>query len=136
MCYFLYGAVNTEADPKAWERASAQSEFIFRRGTKEDILKTAALGDQEFRVTDRYCDCGTPVGMKDPEADDLREIARQWKRLRQIPGVKCVWFSKSWACDGIAEEQTVHIDDIDPQEFLANVSKNCLNRIELYKRYW
>ena len=134
MCYFIYGAVNTETGPKDLERLLSGSEYSFKLGTKHDVKQAALNDDEGFCVRQSICDCKFPMGMGDPEAPELKALSETIQKLREARGIKCVYLAKAWAGEPIKTEQQVHIDDICAAEFLAEASENCLYRIDLYKR--
>lgn len=136
MCYMLYGAVNAEVSPPDHARASAGFPFSIRPGTKQALELSISRDDGSFRVTARHCDCDFPFGMAKPDAEELVRLAQLIRALRSARNAKCVYLCKTWAGTRNESEETVHIDDVDLQRFLADAKTDRLYRIDLYPRHF
>ena len=86
MCYILYGAVNREVNAADLERITKRSRYTFRPGTKHDLKMCISGNTYEYRVTDWVCDCDFPVGAKDPQAKELKELTKLI-RAEDLPAV-------------------------------------------------
>ena len=76
-------------------------------------------------------DCDFPVGAKDPERSELKELAAVLNALRSARNAKCVYLCKTWAGTRNKTEETVSIEALDLPAFLADMKLNCLYRIDL-----
>ena len=135
MCYFAYSAVNPEADPADLERLTGKYAYHFRPGTRHDIKMAVAEESGAYSLTDWYCDCDFPLCEGNARAPELLELAEQLEALRRVRGIKCVYLCKTWAGDRNKNEETVHIEDVDLPEFLADMKTETLYRIDLYPRF-
>ena len=137
MCYFLYGAINKEANEKDLAEVSEGNFYHFNIGTKHDVKTSVLECSNGFRLTSGMCDCDTPIGAGAEHRDheEIRELSSLLEDMRLVRGVKCVYISKNWAGKINKREETYHIDDIDIPDFLAEMKENYLYRIDLYERY-
>ena len=134
MCYMLYGAVNKDVSTIDYTKLSTGSQFSIRPGTKQELGLSIERDEADFRLTTRPCDCDSPFGAGNADAEDLKELARLLRSLRSARNAKCVWLCKTWAGTRNKSEETVHIDDVDLPRFLAAAKTDCLYRIDLYRR--
>lgn len=130
MCYFLYGAINENINKTEYEKVVKYSKFHFNFGNKDTVNAAVRKTDNKFRITDDYCDCDTPFGTKKTSHSDLIEFADLLKKLKKVPNISYIYISKNWWKETNTEEETVHIDDIKPINYFANMKDNCLYRIE------
>lgn len=135
MCYILYGVVNEDVNAKDYEQISNGSKYTFKLGTKHDLKECIVDQTYEYRVTKRVCDCDFPVGLKDPTAPELKELAEALGKFKELRNIKCVYLCKTWTGKRNKKEETLHIDDMDVAVFLADMEFNCLYRIDLYPRF-
>ena len=135
MCYFLYGAVNEEIRERDAESNACWGEYRFAPGTKSQLKACIEAGGQDFRLTDRHCDCGTAIGSGRGRENELRELAARIGGMRKLRGIKCIYLSKNWIGNGTKTEKTVHVEDVSLIPFLAELEESCLYRIDLYPRY-
>ena len=136
MCYFLYGSINSEINKDDYKKAIKGSEYHFNIGDKNDVNTCVKNCGCEYRITSNHCDCDTPLGSKHSNKNGLKEFSELLINLRTIQGIKYVNISKNWIEELNEKETTVHIDDIDILNFLANFEDKILYKIELYKKYY
>lgn len=137
MCYFLYGAVNDGISIEQYNKVIQNSKYHFNIGNNQDV--NSSIGSSEYRITSCYCDCNTPIGEKlenNQNLDDLKDFEKLLNKLRSVRGIKHIYLSKNWCLEANVKEETVHIDDIDPLSYLANIEENCLYKIQLYKWHY
>ena len=116
-------------------KASGRISFYHSPGNEKELGLSIERDEADFRLTTRPCDCDFPLGAGNPEAEDLKELARMLRSLRSARNAKWVWLCKTWAGTRNKSEETVHIDDVDLLRFLAAAKTDCLYRIDLYQRY-
>lgn len=130
MCYFLYGAINESINKTEYEKVINKSKFYFNFGNKDTVNTAVRKTDDKFRITDDYCDCDSPFGSQKTKHSDLTEFAVLLKDLKKVPNISYIYVSKNWWEETNTEEETVHIDDINPITYFANIKDNCLYKIE------
>lgn len=131
MCYILYGAVNKEIDLEDYREIEQASPYSFRPGTKHDVKMAILRDDASFRVTDWVCDCEFPIGSKNPEAMELKELERLFHSFQKAKGARNIYLSKTWAGKRNKTEESVRLADIDVPSFLAEAVLDRLYQIEL-----
>ncbi|MBQ7799536.1 MAG: hypothetical protein IJ370_03495 [Oscillospiraceae bacterium] len=136
MCYYLYGATDTRVNVEDHERYFKNSKYKFNIGTKDDVNKCVSESKNDYRITDEYCDCETALGDGKTSKKELKEYKELLLGLRNLRDIQCVYLSKNWDGEVNEDEKTVHIDEIDVVDFLANIKDNCLYKIELCKKYY
>ena len=134
MCYFLYGAVNEGINQKDYEEISQGNSYHFNIGTKHDVKMSVLENRDDHRLTKGCCDCGSAIGGKNPEHEDITELCNLLNDMRLIDHIQYVYMSINWVGRINKREEHYHIDDINLAEFLANIKENCLYRIDLYER--
>lgn len=134
MCFFLYGAVNEGINQKDYEEISQGNFYHFHIGTKHDVKMAVLENDEDYRITEGCCDCGSAIGEKNPNHDEITELCNLLNDMRLIDNIKYVYMSKNWVGHINKREEHHHIDDINLAEFLANIKENCLYRIDLNER--
>ena len=135
MCYFLHGAINEGVHQGDYQKAVQDTLYRFETGGKNEVNASIEKGDFQYRITLNHCDCETPIGGKNPTEKQLKEFQQLLLQLKSVRGIKHIYLSKNWVNETNEKEKTVHIDDIDILNFLANLEDNCLYKIELYKKY-
>lgn len=131
MCYFLYGAVNKEVNLSDLRSTMINSRFLLTPGTRHDIK----MRSDGFRLTYSVCDCDSSFGAGDPNHSELKEFRALLMSLKALRGIKCVYLRKSRSGKHSKDEETVHADDIDITDYLANMQPERLYRLDLYPRY-
>jgi len=131
MCYFIHGAAYGNIDADEYEKVAAKYEFRFKLGTKHDVKNDVANDGYDFCVTNRTCDCDSPVGAKDPTAPELKKYEALLNDLKNVRGLKHIYLCKVWAGDVNKKEATLKLRDINVPDFLANVKEKCLYTIEM-----
>ncbi len=135
MCYFLYGTVNNGINESDFNSKTQNTDYHFKIGKKDDLNKCIEECRTDYRITRNHCDCDSPVGAKNTDKAELKELAQLLINLKSVRGIKHIYISKNWIEETNTKEENVHIDDIDIVSFLANIEENCLYKIELYPRY-
>lgn len=135
MCYFLYGAVNEGINKNDYEKYACHWSFRFAPGTRHQVKACIDSGGQEFRLTDRHCDCDTAIGSGRAEERELLELVAMIGELRKMRGVKRLYLCKNWMGKRTREEKSVHVEDISLRTLLAELKESCLYSIELFERY-
>lgn len=136
MCYFLYGGINKGINIDDYKKFSNNSGFSFNEGIETDIKKCIEDCKNNFRITKNYCDCETALGTHQTNEKDLLELAENINQLRKVKGIKHIFISKNWWRHKTKTEQTVHIDDIEIIQYLADIEDDCLYKILLFKKYY
>ncbi len=136
MCYFLYGAINDGINTDDYKKAIKGTEYHFRAGNMEFVNKCVESCDSRYRITLKHCDCDTAIGQKHVNKKELEELKELLLNLQNVRGIKWVIISKNWWKEHNNKQETVHIQDVDILQFLANIEENCLYKIELYKKYY
>lgn len=136
MCYFLYGAINREINSEDYDKILKNSNYCFNQGDIVDVNDCVENCKGSYRITLNHCDCDTSIGNKDKKGNDLEEFKELLLNLKSVRGIKYVLLSKNWWADTNTKQETVHIDDINILDFLANIEDNCLYKIELYQKYY
>lgn len=136
MCYFLYGTVNDGINENDFNSKTENTDYHFKIGKKDDLSKCIKECKADYRITYNHCDCDSPVGAKDTDNEELKELGKLLIDLKSVRGIKHIYISKNWIEETNTKEETVHIDDIDIVSFLADVEENCLYKIEMYSRYF
>ncbi len=136
MCYFLYGAINGGINTDDYDSIIKNSTYHFNTGNHKNVNACVENHGNNYRITRNYCDCDTPIGNAHKNKTELKEFADLLIELKHVRGIKHIMFSKNWYGDINKEQQTLHVDDIDVLDFLANVKDNCLYKIELYPKYY
>lgn len=135
MCYFVYGAMDKAVNLKDYECVKKKHDFVFNIGTKHDIKMSIVNESHDYRVTQWVCDCDFPLGSKNREAEEINELQALIEELRTVSDAKCLYLSKTWIGTKNKKEETIHLDDVDIKDFLANMETDCLYRIDLFNRY-
>ncbi|MDD6022877.1 MAG: hypothetical protein PUC06_01395 [Oscillospiraceae bacterium] len=136
MCYFLYGAVNEGINTNDYHNTIQHYEYHFNPGNMDAVNHCVENCGDHYRITAKHCDCGTPIGQKDANNPQLKELAELLYKLRDVRGIKFVLISKNWWKETNRKQNTVHIDDIDLLPFLANMEENCMYRIDLFQKFY
>lgn len=136
MCYFLRGAINDGINTLDYEKVLNDMNLHFLIGTDQDVNLSVRNEDGIYRITNEYCDCGTPVGCGHTNMKGLDSYIKDILRLRTVRGIKHIYICKNWTGEYNETKETVHIDDIDFPCFLANIQDNCLYKIHIYKKYY
>lgn len=136
MCYFLYGAINDGININDYEKIVQNSGYHFYIGSKDNVNMCVEKSTSEYRITQKHCDCDTPIGTRHPNKTGLAEFAQLLQSMKTIRGIKYVMISKNWYNETNKKEECIHIDNVDIIHFLANIEDNCLYKIELYKKYY
>lgn len=129
MCYIVYGGMDKAADDREYAQVSAKATYHFRLGSKHDIKMCVVNQSEDFRVTDRMCDCDFPIGNQDESAVELRELASLIHSLSKVKDAKCLYLCKTWSGRRNKRERAVKIEEINLISFLANMEMNCLYQI-------
>ena len=130
MCMFLYGGINEDVNISDYVKEK-QSAYHFKSGSVETIKRDLKARNYEYTITHDYCDCGTFIGQANADHKEVKELAEYIESLRDMRGIKWVCIAKKWWDDDIEENQTVHIDDVDLQHFLAHIKEKCLYKIRM-----
>lgn len=136
MCYFLYGGVNKGINIEDYKKYSRNSLFFFAEGTESDIKHCIKECKDDYRITKNYCDCGTALGSHMVDKEELKELGQYINQLRKVKGIKHIFISKNWWEEETQKELTIHIDDVDIIDYLANIEDNCLYKIQLFKIHY
>ena len=136
MCYFLYGAINNGLNIADYEKIMKDTSYYFNVGSIKDVNKCVAERDRSYRITQSICDCENAIGQKKPDRKELEELKDLLLNLQKVRGIKHILISKNWWKETNTKVETVHIEDIDIINFLANIEDNCLYKVELYKKYY
>ena len=134
MCYYLYGAVNKEVDLEDYYEVAKSENYQFNVGTKHNVKMAILNCNMDYRLTEGHCDCCTTLGGGNPDDEHIKELASLLEEYRYIKNINHVYLSLNWNGKINRREKTIHIDDINIFEFLANIEGNCLYKIELYQR--
>ncbi len=136
MCYFLYGGINKGIDADDYNKKIAcQSHFFLNAGTESDIKLCIENCQSHYRITRNVCDCKSKFGSHDVEGKDLLEFIEFINQIRTVKGIKHIFISKNWWKHKTEKEVTVHIDDINFTQYLADIEDDCLYKIQLFKKY-
>lgn len=137
MCYFLYGALLGDVPKEEHDTVSSRHECRLARGTRHDVknaVKAAAECVQDdYRITDNVCDCGSSIGGGDPNAPELQDIRSLIEELALLPGAKQINLCITWTGKQNKREVQVDLGELDLGDFLANVKENTLYTINLKK---
>ena len=137
MCYYLYGALFGDIPKEEYDHISSRHECKIARGTRHDVknaVKAAAERVQDdYRITDNVCDCGSPIGGGDPNAPELQDIRSLIEELALLPGAKQINLCITWTGKQNKREVQVDLSELDLGDFLANVKGNTLYSINLKK---
>lgn len=135
MCYYLYGALNGNVTEADYASIAKKYDYKISIGTKHDVKNAVKAAAEEvlddFRITDWICDCDSPVGKHDPNDPMIRQLGNLMRDLSGISGAKQIILCKTWTGKQNKKEIQVHLKEIDPAAFLADVQENCLYNIEL-----
>lgn len=135
MCYYLYGSLYGNIPENEYDSIQRKYQYRISRGTKHD-LKKAVLApggyvQDDFRITDRMCDCDSPVGRNDPHDKMILELRELIVELSKLPGAKQINICKTWIGKRNKKEINVKLQDLDIAEFLADMQSDHLYSIDL-----
>lgn len=136
MCYFLYGAVNDGINDSDFKAKTENFDFRFNTGDIKDVNLCVKNCTSDYRITRNHCDCHTAIGGKSVDEKELKDLSSLLLNLKDVRGIKYALLCKNWWKDTNKKQETVHIDDVNMEEFLANAEDNCLYKIELYRKYY
>lgn len=134
MCYFLYGGINSGINIGDYKKISRKRAFFFNEGTVSDVKRCIENCEDNYRITSNYCDCETALGSHETNAKELLDLSEHIAQLRKVRGIKHIFISKNWWKHKSEREETVHIDDIDVVQYLADIQDDCLYKIQLFRK--
>ncbi|MFT3952069.1 MAG: hypothetical protein QM689_09055 [Oscillospiraceae bacterium] len=133
MCYFLYGGINDDVDASDYAAIMSGRNFKFAKGDEDVVNRGVTACNPAYRITENYCDCETAIGEHNADSGEIRELAELIHALRKARWIKYVLLSKNWWENSNETVECVHIDEIDPAQYLADIADNCLYKIYLYQ---
>ena len=133
MCWFIHSALQGSADKDGVKRLENDLELLnaghgcrIALGTKHD-LKMALLSENwDYRVTKGCCDCESPVGLHDPDAPEVRDLAALIAEVCALPDAKRLSFCKTWVGERNKREIDVKLSETDLPRLLADLEPNTL----------
>ena len=138
MCYFLYGSLYGDISESEYVDVKNQYELKISLGTKHDVknaVKAAAEYVQDdFRITDWICDCGSPVGNNDPTDPMIIQLTNLIQDLAALSGVKQINICKTWTGKRNKREINLEFSDTDLPSFLADLKENTLYSLDISDR--
>ena len=134
MCYFLYGSLYGDVSESEYVDVKNKYGLKISLGTKHDV-KSAVKAASEFvqddyRITDWICDCGSPVGKHDPTDPMIIELSNLINDLAALSGVKQINICKTWTGKQNKKEIKLKLSDTDLPSFLADLQENTLYILE------
>jgi len=135
MCYYLYGSLYGDIPKEEYNEIQKKYQYRISPGTKHDVKK-AVLGtdgyvEDDFRITDRMCDCDSPVGRGDPDDEMIAELRDLIVELSKLPGAKQINICKTWIGRRNKREIRVKLQDLDIASFLADLPTDHFYSIDL-----
>lgn len=139
MCYFLFGAVNSEVNSNELNKINSLYDFCFKKAELTELIKDINSNTDNFRITKNMCDCESKIGGGKTKSNELDDYSNFIMDLSELKNIKNIFIGKVWA-NTIVENNNVvitHLSDIkNLNEFLANLQPNTIYKIHLYKKFY
>ena len=126
MCYFIYGSLYGDIDKDKYDAISAKYEYKIRLGTKHAVKMAVKNEAADYRVTNWCCDCDGPICGKNKDNDELLQYEALFNEIKNLKGVKHIYFCKTWAGSINKREITVDLKNTDIRTALAEMNENNL----------
>ena len=126
MCWLIYGALQGDVEAEALNAVNSRHDCRIAQGTRH-AMKMAILDESmDYRVNDGWCDCNSAIGMHDPNAEEVLDMAALIGEACALDGARTLSFCKTWRTDRCKREQSLKRSEVDLRQLLADLQPKTL----------